>query len=636
MTVAARLFRFPAGRRRTVAALTALPLALGAMVAAAGTSQAASGLQPVSFSVSPGPYYTSTPVKADFTLTNPSGNTGSVVAFTIVVPPGVGKVAGAGVTGPGNWREVVLPCGNLSNCSSQVLVFATLPLSTSVLRPANSLIASIAFTTPSSPTSLPFKMIGIGGGSGLVFFTTTDVPTINVISGDAADFTITAAPTTATSSVAGATQAFTLQSQNVNNVNVPYGPGQVRVELGTDDPSATLALGTGAPAQFTPSLNPVSLLTKYAVVPLNLPASSTGSYTLNIRFTRAGPTSITVNDTAKPLVKGTLPFTVLAGPPTSIGLDTITDGSTTPPLPNPVKGKNLVASFHLADQYGNPTTLHGTGVTLSAGGTGSLSSQVVTDTNPGVDPAVLGTVTTTYSQATPPINFQLTLNSSPAALSNIVASPVDGSEASQTLVPGPAGNFSFPPVCSLAPTDPVCSTANLPQGANGQVDLVQQVCTSADVLPPSDVTPGPLPVCAANPTKPVLTLVQGDFTNKGDGNLYTPSAPASMTITCLAAVCHDPDTDSLSDNNTTEEIAEIIAAYPGHAKSSAVSALDPSPAWHTLAACNPPPTQGAEPGSWNIIPDGTIFCSDHSSYLFDLSGNLSFTIYYLIDPRGGP
>ncbi|MFI5101681.1 MAG: hypothetical protein ACHQE5_14395, partial [Actinomycetes bacterium] len=163
---------------RRLLSVFAIASTAAAGLAAAASPSSALTPQSVSFSVSTGgPAYTSTPIKADFKLSNPSGNTGSVVAFTIVVPPGVGKVQGAGVTGPGNWRELVLPCGSTPRCSSQVLVFATLPLSTSVLTRGNFLIASIAFTTPSSPTSLPFKMIGIGGGSGLVIFTTTDVPT---------------------------------------------------------------------------------------------------------------------------------------------------------------------------------------------------------------------------------------------------------------------------------------------------------------------------------------------------------------------------------------------------------------------------------------------------------------------------
>ena len=597
---------------RRLLSVVAIASTAAAGLAAVASPSGALAPQSVSFSVSTGgPAYTSTPIKADFTLANPASNTGSVLAFTIVVPPGVGTVKGAGVTGPGNWRETVLPCGSTSPCSSLVLVYATLPLTTSALKPGKSLIASITFTTPSSPTSLPFKMIGIGNG----IFTTKDVPTITVIAGDAADFTITASPT-ATSSVAGQTQAFTLQSQNVNNVNVPYGPGQVRVELGTDDSLATLALGAGTPGLFAA---PVSPETKYSVL-LSLPASSTGTYTLNIGFFRAGPTSIAVNDTTKTSVKGVLPWTVLAGPPASVGLDSIKDGSTTPSLPNPVKLKNLVASFHLNDQYNNPTMLQGSSVSLSAGGPGVLSAQALVGPNLGVDPPTLGTVTTTYSLSVPPVNFQLSLSPG-GALSNLVASPVDGSGTASVFQPKVAGGLTDTTNCTLSLTDPVCSSASFPNGANGQVNLVQQLCvTSTDI-----------PLCGANPGKPVITLVQGDFTDGEGGNLYTRSSPASMTITCLVSACIDPEDGDFATDQSAEDVQEAIDAYPGHAISSAPWSGDPTPAWQTLVACQVP----SEPGG-NIIPSDQIFCSDHASYHLDSQGNLSFTIKYLADPRGGP
>ena len=601
---------------RRLLSVVAIASTAAAGLAAVASPSGALALQSVSFSVSTGgPAYTSTPIKADFTLANPASNTGSVLAFTIVVPPGVGTVKGAGVTGPGNWRETVLPCGSTSPCSSLVLVYATLPLTTSALKPGKSLIASITFTTPSSPTSLPFKMIGIGNG----IFTTTDVPTITVIAGDAADFTITANPA-ATTSVAGQTQAFTLQSQNVNNVNVPYAGGEVRVELGADDPwPATLAVGGGTPVAFAPKLNPVSNATKYAVLPV-LPASATGTYTLNIQFFAAGPTSIAVNDTTKTSVKGVLPWTVLAGPPASVGLDSIKDGSTTPSLPNPVKLKNLVASFHLSDQYNNPTMLQSSSVSLSAGGPGVLSAQTLVGPNLGVDPPTLGTLTTTYSQSVPPVNFQLLLTPG-GALSNVVASPVDGSGTASVFQPTVAGGLTDTTNCTLSLTDPVCSSASFPNGANGQVNLVQQLCvTSTDI-----------PLCGANPGKPVITLVQGDFTDGLGGNLYTRSSPASMTITCLVSACIDPEDGDFATDQSAEDVQEAIHAYPGHAISSAPWSGDPTPAWQTLVACQVPSGPGG-----NIIPSNQIFCSDHASYHLDSQGNLSFTIKYLVDPRGGP
>ncbi len=612
-------------RRRAFVGAAALSVAAAGL--AAGATPSSAGVQTVGFTVgTSGPAFTSTSIRADFTLTNPSANTGAVAAFSIVVPPGVGVVRGAGVTGPGNWRESVLACGSVARCSSVVLVYATLPLSTSVLRPGNSLTSSIAFTTPARTGPIVFRMIGIGNG----IFTTTDTPTINVISGDAAAFALNdpalATATPSNSTVAGQSQVFTLQAQNTGGSNVPYGPAQVRVELGADDPHpATLQLGVGNPPVYGSTFpfaslpNPVSGETKYAVL-LPVPASASGLYNLKITFfTAASPTSVSVNDIVKPAVNGNLSgFSVLASTPTAVVLDSIKDGSTTPPLPRPVAGKSLVASFHLTDAYNNPTTLHASSVALGAPGPGTLGTQSVVDSNPGANPPTLGTVTTSYSVPTQPIGFTLTL-SNPTATSSPFQSGIDGSGQTALLTPFVSGGFSTP-ACALSPTDPVCSTANLPNGADGQVNLIQQLCDSTDNIP----------VCATNPSQPVITSVLGDFTDGKGGNLYTRSAPASMTIVCLAAVCHDPDGDSLSDSDTAEEIAEIIAAYPGHAKTSLVPVEGPGPVWEQLAPCLTP-IEGSP-----VIPSTTQYCSDHSSYSFDEAGNLSFTIYYLTDPKGGP
>ena len=606
----------PTMSRRMFAVVATSSLAVAGLAAAAAPSSAANPVvQSVRFSVSTGgPAYTSTAIKADFTLTNPSTNTGSVAAFTIEVPAGVGRVTGAGVTGPGNWREAPpISCGRLPKCSSLVVVYASLPLSTSVLKPGKSLTASIAFTTPSAPTSLPFHMIGIGNG----IFTTPDVPTITVVSGDPAGFVLTdpalAAATPPNSTQAGQTQTFTLQAQNKDGANVPYGPASVNVQLGADDSQATLQLGNGPATSFTGSPSVVG--------PLSLPFSATGTYQLAITFrTAAAPTSVTVTDVAKPTVKGMLSgFSVLAGPPQSIGLDSIRDASQTPPLPNPAKGQPFAASFHLADQFGNPTTLQGSSVVLNAPGPGSLGAQTVVDSDPAADPPTLGTVTTTYSQAVPPISFTLTLGSPQIAGSNAISSPVDGSGASTSLSPGTSGVLT--PSCSLGSDDSVCSTASFPNGANGQVVVVQQLCQ-----------PGDRSICASNPGAPVLTLVQGDFTG-----LYSNWAPAKVTLTCPVARCPDRDDGDFETDHSAEEVAEAIAQYPGWAQSSAPPLEGGSQPWVQLGACHVPDPTAApgSPGSY-IVPAGALFCSDHGSYHFDSAGNLSLTLYFLVDPKGGP
>ena len=166
-------------RRHLVVALGVLGLTVGALAAVAAPSEAATAPQLVGFSVAPSFALASTPVTATFTVSNPATNTGSVVAFTIVVPAGVPQPVTAGsVTPPaGSWGELVLSCGSQTSCSSLVLVYARYPFTTSSLKPGSSLTASLGFQAPSTSTVLAFRMIGIGG-SGL--FATTDKPTITI------------------------------------------------------------------------------------------------------------------------------------------------------------------------------------------------------------------------------------------------------------------------------------------------------------------------------------------------------------------------------------------------------------------------------------------------------------------------
>ena len=81
-------------------------------VATQGTPSQASLLQPasVTVAVTGGAPYVATPTTVAFTVTNHATNGAGLSAFTLVVPRGIGTVTPVGVTGPGNWREVVVPC----------------------------------------------------------------------------------------------------------------------------------------------------------------------------------------------------------------------------------------------------------------------------------------------------------------------------------------------------------------------------------------------------------------------------------------------------------------------------------------------------------------------------------------------
>ncbi len=621
--------RHRAAARRAVAALATVSLAAIGLAAVTAPTDAAT-LQSVRFSVSTGgPAYTSTPIRADFTIANPAANSRSLAAFTIVVPPGVGRVSGAGVSGPGNWRESVVPCGSVTSCSSLVLVYASLPLSSSLLRPGRSMTASISFTTPSAPRSIAFQLVGIGGG----VFTTPDTPTINVIAGDAANFVLTSSSlvSPANVAVAGEAQSFTLQAQNVENVNVPYGPATVRVALGADDTKASLLYGANPPVLFAPTVD------------VALPYSATGSYGFSIVFrTAAAPSSVKVTNPSKPVVPGLLsPVTVAAAAPVRITFDTVGDistGALDPALPNPARNQPFASTFFLFDAFDNYATATNVALTTTAGGVlGVDGSKYVAPT--GVAP---GSITATYDTVTPSLPLALTLPGGVAP--NDVASfstPVDGAGVSAIFVPNSPGTLTDLN-CLLATTDPVCTNVALDQGANGAVQLVQQPCAGIDTVNG---------VCgkADNANAPVITYVKGDF-----GNLYNPGAPASVRITCIRTLCPHISDDAFT-YNAWEESAEDYLTYPIFALPSDVP-LTPSSAWSTVLPCQT--TSNGSPATiteWNrldsatTIPAGQQFCVDVATITRNTDGtgtngrtgflpgphygDLSFSVYFLTDPR---
>ena len=98
--------------RRLIAVAAAAGLAV---VGLAATSAPSSGavLQKVGISISsPTTVFTSTLTTTKFTVTNPSTNSGSVALFTIVVPPGVGKVSPAGVVGDVRHQDTTKEAAN--------------------------------------------------------------------------------------------------------------------------------------------------------------------------------------------------------------------------------------------------------------------------------------------------------------------------------------------------------------------------------------------------------------------------------------------------------------------------------------------------------------------------------------------
>lgn len=199
----ARLRRAPG--RRIAAGLATFGLvlagvAIAAPTASAGLRQQVTASTTVNYGATTNAY-AGTATAVSFTITNQSTTNAPLAEFTLVVPRGAGKVTAAGVTSPrGTWKEVVTPCLLVRNCSSLVLVYATLPLRSSVIHPGESVTANISFTAPNAPTTLRFPLIGIGGG----LFTTSSNPAVTVVPADPGVFnSVLAAPKTSASLTTG-------------------------------------------------------------------------------------------------------------------------------------------------------------------------------------------------------------------------------------------------------------------------------------------------------------------------------------------------------------------------------------------------------------------------------------------------
>ncbi|MFN8158035.1 MAG: hypothetical protein U0R68_11500 [Candidatus Nanopelagicales bacterium] len=584
--------------RRLIAVAAAAGLAV---VGLAATSAPSSGavLQKVGISISsPTTVFTSTLTTTKFTVTNPSTNSGSVALFTIVVPPGVGKVSPAGVVGDGSWRQSVLPCGSTANCSSLVLVYATLPLSTSVLKPGKSVSPSISFTTPATAQALKFSFIGIGGG----VFTTTDTPTLNVVAGDAADFLLT--PTTSTTISASGSVAFTLQARRLDNTNSPFSGGLVRFTLGTDDKRAVLSYnGTDYP--YSPA-NPT-------YVDIDLPATTTGTYPLSLKLFAAGSVGLTASKlNSSPEVKGTLPsITVTPGAPSTITLGAVTDISQNPALSTPAQNQQFTVAFTLKDQWDNPTTLGSTTASLTASLTGL---NVVSVTDVSLSGNTPGLFTATFASAAK----GLVLTGSIPGSSSTATTDVTGPGAS-ALFTGNGGTL-------LAGN----LTATFPSGTTGTGFLVNEQCDPSSPI-----------VCTSTTTVVAVT-----------GTFVIPTGAGSAVVPCDKADCpvqygytdgdHDwfcdwqkancyGDTNEWREHGSNEVLSIDYdrpdeTADPVLYKGASLPSDGANPVWTEIPACI---------GAGNTtIPANAYICRDLTSYHRDpVTKQLTMTVYFNKDPK---
>jgi hypothetical protein len=239
-------------------------------------------------------------------------------------------------------------------------------------------------------------------------------------------------------------------------------------------------------------------------------------------FSVAGPTSAgshSLTVTSSGLSK-TLSFTVAAGPPVALTVDSVSDEGGVGVL---TKNAPFDVTVTARDAYGNPSPYTGTVTLATSGGTGN-GLGTLTGTTTGSFSAqssvtVQGAVYTGYGNT-------ITLTASASGLTDGTASiDVQLFVTSANANPNKSLTLTNSGCTDATPQVPVCSSLILPKGANGLVTLSQGAC---------------------NPFTPCLTgvqnqalLVQG-VANLHDANgnlLYTRNAPATMQLRCDKTLC---------------------------------------------------------------------------------------------------
>ncbi|MBO0981229.1 hypothetical protein [Microbacterium sp. SD291] len=224
-------------------------------------------------------------------------------------------------------------------------------------------------------------------------------------------------------------------------------------------------------------------------------------------------------------------------------------------------------------------------IALSAGGPGQLSTVQVTM------PAGQSSMTTelSYSAATAGIQVTAVSASSPPLSATTASFPVD---LSLTLLDGGAAALrngtagaDAAGCTTVDAAHPMCGVISLPRGAEGTVALSLGVCPAGQTC-----APGAL-----------VTQLIADL-SAADGDIYTRTSPARMTIVCDKSIC--------AQNG--------VRHYRALWSESATGALLTAP------AC---PAKG-------VIGADQDFCTDWVSSSRDRAGDLRLVVLFLRDVRG--
>ncbi|GAA3772796.1 hypothetical protein GCM10022240_26000 [Microbacterium kribbense] len=229
-------------------------------------------------------------------------------------------------------------------------------------------------------------------------------------------------------------------------------------------------------------------------------------------------------------------------------------------------------------------------VTLRTDGGGTLST--TTKTIPAGTSSIH--ILTAYSQATAALTVTADVTS-PVAPATILTGPaapfpvdlhltvLDGNDAS--LLNGTAGADAAG--CAVVDaTHPMCGILSLPRGAQGTTALTLGVCPTGATCAPGGL----------------VTQFLGDLTAPGGADLYTRTAPASMTIICDKTLCGQRG----------------VASFRAQWSESATGALTVAP---------PCLAKG-------VIGADQRFCTDLASSSRTNVGDLRLVVLFLHDVRG--
>ena len=446
-------------------------------------------------------------------------------SFLIVIPPSATGLTLGTVTG-GAWAESLGSCGMIANCGSVVVLTVNRPTTTNRLAPGASLTATIGLL-PTTPGALTFQTFIPHEDDG---YTPGAAPVINVIDGVVTSFGVAVAPQPV---IAGIATNITVNSLNAANLVVPFKGGLVTLSLLNAD------LSLFNPGQPSPASINGTPLTNGLSVALTEGALNPGTFTVPAVLTVAQAQTVTATSG---LVTGvSAPFVVQPGPSSFLTLDSITDTSKSPALPNPAANKAFSVAFTSFDQFDNIATTPAVPITLSAlNSAGGILT--VSTLSPATDGTTgHGTLSAAFSAAQNGLVLQV---SSPGLTPG--TRTTDVSLAGDSLL----GSPNTPGTLSAG-----IAGANLGAGAYGTVYLTNSLCATTD------------PTCHGQEVS--LAGLFSDPTNLAS-HLYSLAHPAVVTWTCATACVH-PDGDKASsaypgkfnyEGEHETEQAEDFAKYP--------------------------------------------------------------------------